>query len=365
VPERRTGVVYDERCLPHRNPPRGEPFGTFPDWATTVAFERPERLIETWNVLEASGVLEHVRRVEAREATEDELRLVHSDAHVRRVLEAARRPEPVNLGFEAWTVPGSETAARLAAGGLLDATGHVLSGELDNAFVLARPPGHHAEREASMGFCLFNNMGIAARWAQRERGVDRVAILDWDVPHGNGTEEVFYRDASVLTVSLHQDRLYPADTGGLEARGAGDGDGRNVNVPLPAFTGDEGYAHAFERVVEPVIRAFSPELLLVGAGQDAAASDPLGRMAVTTTGFRALTDRALALADELCGGRMVANLEGGYSLHHLPLANLAILEGLLGVPPRFDVDPIGCDVPETLRDEVRAAVAAAERAHLG
>jgi acetoin utilization deacetylase AcuC-like enzyme len=362
---RRTGLVYDERCLPHRNPPRGEPFGTYPDWATTVAFERPERLTETWKVLEASGVLEHVHRVEAREATDDELRLVHTDEHARRVIEAARSPEPVNLGFEAWTVPGSETAARLASGGLLAATDRILRGELDNVFVIARPPGHHAERAASMGFCLFNNMGIAARWAQREHGVERVAILDWDVHHGNGTEEVFYEDGSVLTVSLHQDRLYPSDTGGLEARGAGAGEGRNVNVPLPAFTGDEGYAHAFERVVEPVIRAFAPDLLLVGAGQDPAASDPLGRMAVTTVGFRALTDRALALADELCGGRLVANLEGGYSLHHLPLANLAILEGLVGLAPRFEVDPIGCDVPETLRDEVRAAVEAAARVHLG
>jgi acetoin utilization deacetylase AcuC-like enzyme len=357
VPERRTGVVYDERCLPHRNPPRGEPFGTYPDWATTVAFERPERLTETWKVLEASGVLEHVQRVEAREATDDELRLVHTPEHVRRVIEAARSPEPVNLGFEAWTVPGSETAARLAAGGLLAATDRVLRGELDNAFVLARPPGHHAERAASMGFCLFNNMGVAARWAQREHGVERVAILDWDVHHGNGTEELFYEDGSVLTISLHQDRLYPADTGGLDAGGVA-----NVNIPLPAFTGDLGYEHAFEHVVEPVIRAFEPNLILVGAGQDPSASDPLGRMAVTTVGFRALTDRALALAAER---PIVFNLEGGYSLHHLPLANLAILEGLAGLPPRIPEDPIGCDVPLTLRDEVRAAVDAAARVYVG
>jgi len=315
-------------------------------------------------VLQSSGVLQRVVRVDARQATEDELRLAHTGAHVRRVLAAARRPEPVNLGFEAWTVPGSEEAARLAAGGLLAATDRVLSGDLDTAFVLLRPPGHHAEREAPMGFCLFNNAAIAARWAQREHGVERVAILDWDVHHGNGSEEVFYADGSVLTVSLHQDRLYPADTGGLEARGEGAGRGGNVNVPLPAFTGDDGYAHAFERVVEPVIRAFEPDLLLLGAGQDAAASDPLGRMALTTPGYRALTERALALADELCGGRLVAALEGGYSLQHLPLANLAILEGLLGIEPAFAVDPIGCDVPLDLRDEVRAAVEAAARMHV-
>jgi acetoin utilization deacetylase AcuC-like enzyme len=356
VPERTVGLVYDERCLPHRNPPRGEPFGTYPEWATTVAFERPERMTETWKVLEASGVLEHVQRVEAREASDDELRLVHSDAHVRRVIEAARSPEPVNLGFEAWTVPGSETAARLAAGGLLAATEGVLRGELDTAFVIARPPGHHAEREASMGFCLFNNMGVAARWAQQEHGVGRVAVIDWDVHHGNGTEEIFDEDGSVLTISLHQDRLYPADRGAVDAGGVA-----NVNIPLPAFTGDLGYEHAFERVVEPAVRAFEPDLIVVGAGQDASASDPLGRMAITTTGYRALTDRALALAD---GRPIVFNLEGGYSLFHLPLANLAILEGLLGLAPAFPEDPIGCDVPETLRDEVRAAVGAAARIHV-
>jgi len=361
VPERRVGLVYDERCLAHRNPPRGEPFGTYPDWATTVAFERPERMTETWKVLEASGVLDHTQRVEAREARDGELRLAHAPEHVRRVIEAARSADPVNLGFEAWTVPGSETAARLAAGGLLAATERVLRGELDSAFVIARPPGHHAEREASMGFCLFNNMGVAARWAQQEHGVGRVAVIDWDVHHGNGTEEIFFQDGSVLTISLHQDRLYPADRGGVEVRGAGGGEGRNVNIPLPAFTGDLGYEHAFERVVEPVVRAFEPDLILVGAGQDASASDPLGRMAITTTGYRALTDRALALAD---GRPIVFNLEGGYSLFHLPLANLAILEGLVGLAPRFEEDPIGCDVPGTLRDEVRAAVDAAARTHL-
>jgi acetoin utilization deacetylase AcuC-like enzyme len=213
-----------------------------------------------------------------------------------------------------------------------------------------------------MGFCLVNNVAVAARWAQRVRGLERVAIVDWDVHHGNGTEEIFLDDPSVLTISLHQDGLYPADTGRLETRGAG---GRNVNVPLPAATGDHGYLHAFDRVVAPVLRDFAPELLLLAAGQDASATDPLGRMAITVPGYRALTDRAVALAGELCGGRLVAALEGGYSLLHLPLANLAILEGLAGLPPTFTVDPVGVDVPAGLRDVEWAAVAAAEQVHVG
>jgi acetoin utilization deacetylase AcuC-like enzyme len=356
-----TGLVYDERCLGHVNPPGGVAPGTLPDWATVEAFERPERLSLTRAVLEGSGVLEHVVELAPRFATEDELRLAHTPEHVRRVLEAAAGDAPVELGGDAWVGPGTRDAMLLAAGGLLAAVEAVLDGQVDNAFALLRPPGHHAERGAAMGFCLFNNTAIAARWAQRSRGLERVAILDWDVHHGNGTEEIFRDDASVLALSLHQDGLYPPDSGGLDTRGAG---GANVNVPLPAGAGDLAYEHAFERVVEPVVRAFAPDLILLGAGQDAAATDPLGRMSITVQGFRALTDRTVALAGELCGGRLVAMLEGGYSLLHLPLANHAILEGLAGLEPTFTSDPVGVDAPVALRDIERSAVAAAEQAHL-
>ena len=356
---RRTGIVYDERCLRHVNPPGGVMFGTLPEWATVEAFERPERLSLTRAVLTGSGALDWLVELDARHATAAELALAHTEEHISRVLAAAARPEPVELGVDAWTGPGTHDAMLLAAGGLLAAVEAVLARAVDNAFALLRPPGHHAERAAAMGFCLFNNTAVAARWAQRERGVDRVAIVDWDVHHGNGTEEIFRDDGTVLTISLHQDGLYPADSGGLDAGGAA-----NVNVPLPAGTGDDGYAHAFDRVVAPAVRAFAPGLLLIGAGQDASATDPLGRMSLTVPGFRALADRAVALADEVCGGRLVVMLEGGYSLLHLPLANLAILEGLAGADPSFAHDPVGVDVPRALRDAERAAVAAAERVHL-
>jgi acetoin utilization deacetylase AcuC-like enzyme len=361
--ERRTGVVYDERCLAHR-PPGGVPAGGLPAWAAVPPFERPERLSLTRRALEGSGVLAEVVELPPRFATEEELHLVHTEAHVRRVMEAARSGELVELGPDAWTGPGTHDAMLLAAGGLLVAVEAVLDGRVDNAFALLRPPGHHAERETPMGFCLFNNTAMAARWAQRVHGLERVAIVDWDVHHGNGTEEIFLDDPSVLTVSLHQDGLYPADRGGLDVRGSGAGAGFNVNIPLPASTGDYGYAHAFERVVEPAVRAFRPDLLLIAAGQDASATDPLGRMSITVPGFRALTDRAVTLAGELCDGRLVAMLEGGYSLLHLPLANHAILEGLAGLEPTFTSDPVGVDAPVALRDIERSAVAAAEQAHL-
>jgi acetoin utilization deacetylase AcuC-like enzyme len=358
VPERRTGVVYDERCLGHVNPPGGVAPGMLPAWATVEAFERPERLSLTRRVLERSGALRWTVAIDARHASAEELALAHTEAHVARVLEAAGRPEPVELGGDAWTGPGTRDAMLLAAGGLLAAVEAVLDGAVDNAFALVRPPGHHAEAEAAMGFCLFNNVAIAARWAQRERAIERVAVLDWDVHHGNGTEQIFREDASVLTISVHQDGLYPAHTGGLDSGGEA-----NVNIPLPAGTGDHGYAHAFQRVVEPALRDFAPELLLIGAGQDASATDPLGRMSLTVPGFRALADRAVALAGELCGGRLVAVLEGGYSLLHVPLANLAILEGFAGRAAGFAADPVGVDVPAGLCDAEREAVAAAERVY--
>jgi acetoin utilization deacetylase AcuC-like enzyme len=346
VASRRTGLVFDERCFSHRNPSSGPP------WLAVPPFERPERLARTFRALEGSGILRHVERLPARSAPRAALELVHDSSHVERVLVEPRTL--TQLDHEAWIGPGSATAALLAVGGLLEAVSAVVGGDVENAFVLARPPGHHAEAARPMGFCLFNATAVAARWAQLARGAARVAILDWDVHHGNGTEAIFRDDSTVLTISLHQDRLYPSDTGDVDTPGEA-----LVNVPLPPGTGDAGYALAFERVVEPAIRAFDPDLLLVGAGQDAAASDPLGRMAVTVPGFREWAERAVALTDECCGGRLVAFLEGGYSMRHLPAANLAILEALAGRPPSFEGDPVGCDVPEGLREEEIAAVEAA------
>ncbi len=342
----RTGLVYDERCFGHRNPPSGPP------WLQVPPFERPERLAETFRALEGSGVLRKVERLSARSAPRTALELVHDASHVERVLTEPQ--QSVKLDEEAWIGPGTRTAALLAVGGLLEAVAAVVAGDVRNAFVIARPPGHHAEAARPMGFCLLNATAVAARWAQLARGARRVAILDWDVHHGNGTEAIFRDDSTVLTISLHQDRLYPYDTGDVDAPGEA-----IVNVPLPVGTGDAGYALAFERVVEPAIRSFAPDLLLIGAGQDAAASDPLGRMSVTTSGFREWTDRAVELADDCCGGRVVAFLEGGYSLRHLPAANLAILEGLAGLPTSFPEDPVGCDIPRGLRDVEIAAVEAA------
>lgn len=344
--------MYDERCLLHDN---GSMLvdDRVQGWLDVPHSERPERLTRTYRVLERSGVLSSLARVPAREATVEELELVHTASLIERVRAASERGGLEWVGPEARTSAETWTAARLAVGGLLEAVDRVVAGELENAFVCCRPPGHHASAEQAMGFCLFNAVAVAARHVG-----GRVAIIDWDVHHGNGTQEIFYADPSVLFVSLHQDDLYPKGMGTLEQRG----DGTTVNVPLPAGTGDDGYRYAFEQVVASAVRRFAPDFILVSAGQDAAASDTHGRMSVTTEGFRAMAHAARLLAEELCGGRLVAFLEGGYSLDHLPLCTLAIVEALAGLPPSWERDPLELDVPTTLGDDARQAVDAAARA---
>jgi acetoin utilization deacetylase AcuC-like enzyme len=352
---RRTGFVYDERCELHDN---GSMLldARIHGWLDVPHAENAERLTRTYQVLERSGVLEALVRVPAREATVEELGLAHPASHIELIRRASGRGELEWVGPEARVSADSWTASTLAAGGIAEAADRVLAGELDNAFVCCRPPGHHASAEQAMGFCLFNSVAVAARYLQSRHGLERVAIVDWDVHHGNGTQAIFYDDPSVLFVSLHQDDLYPKGLGTVEQRGAGAGEGATVNVPLPAGTGDDGYRYAFEQIVEPALRRFRPDFILVSAGQDAAATDPHGRMSMTTEGFRALTAATTRLAEQLCEGRVVAVLEGGYSLDHLPLCNLAIVEELAGLEPSWERDPIEIDVPLALGDDAKRAV---------
>jgi acetoin utilization deacetylase AcuC-like enzyme len=357
-----TAFAYDERCLAHDN-------GSMvlderaAAWIDVPHFERPERLSRTMDVLAQAGVLDRLQRLESRASTRDELELVHTARLIDEIEAACARGEHLWVGPQGRVGPDSWEPALLAAGGVVAATEAVLDGAAAQAFALVRPPGHHSSADTAMGFCLFNNVAIAARRAQRRPEIERVAIVDWDVHHGNGTQAVFYDDPSVLFCSLHQDDLYPKNDGRLDQRGGPGAGGANLNVPLPPGSGDAGYALAFERVVAPALRGFAPDLLLISAGQDPAACDPLGRMSVTTEGFRAVTVAAKDLAAELCGGRIAVALEGGYSLQHAPFCNLAIVEALGGFDPALAADPLELDVPAGLQADERAAVERAAAVH--
>jgi acetoin utilization deacetylase AcuC-like enzyme len=204
----------------------------------------------------------------------------------------------------------------------------VVSGRVRRAFANIRPPGHHAMSDKGMGFCIFNNVVIAARHAQRKHGIERVLVLDWDVHDGNGTQDAFYDDPTVLFFSLHQDKLYPPNFGELEQTGAGAGEGFTVNIPLPAGSGDAAYLAAFEQIVVPVADEFRPQLVLVSAGQDASTMDPLGRMCVSTEGYRRMTQAMIDIAERHAGGRLAVLQEGGYSELYAPYCGLAIVETL-------------------------------------
>jgi acetoin utilization deacetylase AcuC-like enzyme len=264
--------------------------------------ERPERL---------AGILRAFPDfVEARPATLSELELVHDADYVERVRTTSELGQTVLLDPDTICTASSFEVARLAAGAAIQAVEQ-------SGFALVRPPGHHALRDGSMGFCIFNNIAVAARFAQRELGIGRLAILDWDVHHGNGTQDEFWDDDGVLFVSIHQWPFYPG------SGGPGEGSATTLNVPLTAGSGDEEYSDHLETVVEPAIRAFEPELLLVSAGFDASANDPIGGMRVSEDGFRELGRRTSGLAE-----RFALVLEGGYDVESLPRLVGACLEGL-------------------------------------
>ena len=299
--------------------------------------EGPERLEAALAMLAESGLLDRLQQIEAPAPASVALPPVHS----RRYLEALDRACAQGGGWfdpDTYCTSRSCDVVRSAAGACIAATDAVLAGEVRSAFAAVRPPGHHARPEQAMGFCLLNNVAIAARHAQRQRNAGRLAIVDIDVHHGNGTQEAFYDDSTVLYVSTHQYPFYPG-TGRADEVGAGEGRGTNVNIPLPAGCGDAEYRTVFEQVVEPVVQRYEPELLLVSCGFDAHFADPLAMMSLSVDGYGEVMSRLRALAEELCGGRMVVALEGGYDLAAVAWGVCRVIEVLLGDEPT--PDPIG------------------------
>jgi len=327
----RTGFFWDERCFWHGGgnyaftlPAGGlvQPtFGGLP--------EAPETKRRLKSLIEVTGLLAQLSARSAPEAGWDDLARVHPDSFLKE-FKRLSDDKGGELGLRTPFLPGGFEIAALSAGLATSALAAVLRGELRNAYALSRPPGHHCLPEWPNGFCLLANIAIAVEAAFAARHAERIAVVDWDVHHGNGTEAIFYGRDDVLTVSLHQDRNYPVDTGDARDRGDGRGEGFNINVPLPAGTGHRGYLAAWDRIVAPALARFRPDAVIVACGYDASAVDPLGRMLAHAGTFRDLTARAMAAADDLCGGRLVLVHEGGYSEVYVPFCGHEVIAELAG-----------------------------------
>jgi acetoin utilization deacetylase AcuC-like enzyme len=278
--------------------------------------ERAERTAAIERRLQASELWKELDVRQAPELARERLSLVHAPAYVNAVEAAIESGARVLDDGDTHVSADSWRAARAAAGGAIDAVDRVMSGEWGNAFVCARPPGHHAERSTAMGFCLFNNVALAAQHLRQEHHLERVAIVDWDVHHGNGTQHIFERDPTVFYASLHQWPLYPG-TGLAHERGIAEGEGTTLNCPQPAHAGDSEWLRAFEHTLLPAIARFKPDFLLISAGFDAHRDDPLAQTQLTDDAYKQMTAALLELARTHCKSRLVSLLEGGYDLNAL------------------------------------------------
>lgn len=292
--------------------------------------EQATRFHAVFNRLETVGLVRMMTRIDARRATDDELGLVHTRDYIELVeREVSQKRGQLSTGDTA-IGPYSSEAARLAAGAALSAVDAVFAGRVANAFCVVRPPGHHASAARGMGFCLFNTIALAARYAQRRHGAERAAIVDWDVHHGNGTQDIFYEDGSVLFFSTHQSPWYPG-TGATSERGAGEGEGATINCPLPAGAGRTEIFQAFEHSLLPRIHEFRPDLVLISAGFDSRIDDPLGHFLLSDDDFADLTTMMMDVAARHSAGRVVSILEGGYNLEGLGKAAEAHVRALSSV----------------------------------
>jgi|BarGraNGADG00312_1021997.scaffolds.fasta_scaffold08181_3 acetoin utilization deacetylase AcuC-like enzyme len=313
--------------------------------------ERPERLPVAMKALQESGLLETVKIVTPRDATVSDVELVHGEKYIEQVKRMADSGGG-NLDMDTAVSPDSYRAALRAAGALLDSVDWCLDGEDRRTFCMVRPPGHHALPSRGMGFCIFNNIAIAARYAIKRKGVKKVLIVDWDAHHGNGTQEVFYEDPDVLYVSLHQYPHYPG-TGWIDETGKGKGEGSTINFPFPSGTGEADYLEAFRRVILPAAEKYQPGLVMVSAGYDSHVGDLLCSMRLTDSSYRKMTDELVAFAERCCNGRLIVTLEGGYNLNAEARSIVQTVAVLAGVDiPGKDDAPQPTAYPDRARDVV-------------
>mmetsp|Transcript_1913 Transcript_1913/g.3076 ORF Transcript_1913/g.3076 Transcript_1913/m.3076 type:complete len:401 (-) Transcript_1913:45-1247(-) len=317
---RRTGYVFEEVYLWH------DPGSvSFCQWTQPGEhWENGETKGRLHSLLGVSGILDDLVRVRARHATTEELLRFHTPEYIERVQHLSESGGG-DLGEMARFGPGGFQIATLAAGGVIAAVEAVIKGDVENAYCLVRPPGHHACSYQGMGFCILNNVVLAARHAQKALGVKRIAVVDYDVHHGNGTEEAFLDDSEVLFISVHQDNNYPIHSGGIL-----EGNETCINIPLPPGSGNGAYLAAFQDIVLPALDRFRPELILVSSGFDASLCDPLGQMMVSSNCFGQMAKYLVDAARKHCKGRVVFAHEGGYSKDYVPFCGVAVIRELLG-----------------------------------
>ncbi|MDF0731383.1 class II histone deacetylase [Pseudomonas entomophila] len=330
---RRTAFFSDELCFWHSAGMHALvlPVGGWvqPPAATGFA-ESPETKRRLKSLLEVSGLSRALKQCTAEPASEADLLRIHPAAYLAR-FKALSDAGGGELGPQAPIGPGSYEIAKLSAGLAIAAVDAVMRGEVDNAYSLSRPPGHHCLADQAMGFCFLANIPIAIEAAKARHGLKRVAVIDWDVHHGNGTQSIYENRSDVLTISLHQEHCYPPGYSGVEDRGRGEGQGCNLNIPLLAGSGHDAYLQAMQQIVVPALARFQPELIVVACGYDANAVDPLARMLLHSDSFRAMTAIVREAAERHCNGRLVLVHEGGYAEAYVPFCGLAAIEELAGL----------------------------------
>ena len=302
------GIVFDERCMRHHQESEHP--------------ESPQRVLVIQKAFKKEGLLSLTRSTPARLATDEELELVHSQPYIEKVKQVCR-DAPAELGPDVWvSTPDSLQAALLAAGGGFQAVDAIMEKKVLRVFCNTRPPGHHALPSQAMGFCIFNNIALAARYAQARHGLQKILIVDWDVHHGNGSQDIFYEDPDVFYFSSHRFPFYPG-TGARVEDGGWPGKGATLNLPMPGGSGDEEFLNGYKKFFLPAALAFKPELVLISCGFDAHWRDPLGGMGLTEQGFADLTKLVVEMANQTCGGKIVSFLEGGYDLEALAACAVA------------------------------------------
>lgn len=323
----KTGFLYHELCMWHDvgNRCLFDNAGLY--YQPKTPFENPETKRRMKNLLEVSGVLSGLQNITAAPAKEEDLLRFHQLQYIERL----KHESDIGAGEAGEGSPFSKGAfeiAKQSAGMAINAISSVMNGHVKNAYCLGRPPGHHAQAHQGNGFCLLGNIPIAIMAAQVERPNLRVVVIDWDVHHGNGTEEAFYDRNDVLTISIHHDNNFPINSGSIKDTGKGKGEGYNINIPLPAGSGIGAYLGTLEQLIIPEIELFKPDIIIVACGFDAAALDPLGPMLLNSSCYRLMTRKLMQTADQICSGRLVYIHEGGYSESYVPFCGLAVIEEL-------------------------------------